>query len=62
VSGFAYDVIQIVAAIFPFDAALRAFEGALEGGGPSIWAAIGHLAILVVAYFALARLALRRFA
>jgi ABC-type multidrug transport system permease subunit len=62
VSGFAYDVIQVVAAIFPFDAALRAFEGALEAGGPSIWAALGHLAILVVAYFALARVALRRFA
>ena len=62
VSGFAYDVIQVVAAIFPFDPALRAFEGALEAGGPSIWAALGHLAILVVAYFALARVALRRFA
>jgi ABC-type multidrug transport system permease subunit len=62
VSGFAYDAIQVVAAIFPFDAALRAFEGALEAGGPSIWAALGHLAILVAAYFALARLALRRFA
>jgi ABC-type multidrug transport system permease subunit len=62
VSGFAYDVIQVVAAIFPFDPALRAFEGALEAGGPSIWAALGHLAILVVAYFALARIALRRFA
>jgi ABC-type multidrug transport system permease subunit len=62
VSGFAYDLIQVVAAIFPFDAALRAFEGALEEGGPSIWAALGHLAVLVVAYFALARVALRRFA
>ena len=57
-----YDAIQVVAAIFPFDPALRAFEGALEAGGPSIWAALGHLAILVVAYFALARVALRRFA
>ena len=62
VSGFAYDLVQVVAAAFPFDAALRAFEGALESGGPSIWAAVGHLAILVVVYFALARVALRRFA
>jgi ABC-type multidrug transport system permease subunit len=62
VSGLAYDLIQGVSAIFPFDAALRAREGALEEGGPSIWAALGHLAILVVAYFALARVALRRFA
>jgi len=62
VGGTVYDLIRIVTALFPFDAALRAFEGALEEGGPSLWAAIGHLAILVVAYFALARLALRRFA
>ena len=62
VSGFAYDLIQVVAAIFPFDPALRAFEGALESDGPSIWAALGHLALLVAAYFALARVALRRFA
>jgi ABC-2 type transport system permease protein len=62
VSGFAYDLIQIVAAVFPFDPALRAFEGALEDGGPSIWAALGHLAILVAAYFTIARVALRRFA
>jgi ABC-2 type transport system permease protein len=49
VGGFAYDLVQIVAAVFPFDAALRAFEGALESGGPSMWAALGHLAILVAA-------------
>ena len=62
VSGLAYDLIQVVSAIFPFDPALRAFEGALEDGGPSILAALGHLALLVVAYFALARVALTRFA
>jgi ABC-type multidrug transport system permease subunit len=62
VSGLAYDLIQVVSAIFPFDPALRAFEGALEAGGPSILAALGHLALLVAAYFALARVALTRFA
>jgi ABC-type multidrug transport system permease subunit len=62
VSGFAYDLIQVVAAVFPFDPTLRAFEGALEDGGPSIWAAVGHLAILVAAYFTIARVALRSFA
>ena len=62
VSGLAYDLIQVVSAIFPFDPALRAFEGALEDGGPSILAALAHLALLVVAYFALARVALTRFA
>jgi ABC-type multidrug transport system permease subunit len=62
VSGTVYDLIGVVAAIFPFDPALRALEGALDAGGPSIWAAVGHLAILVAAYGLLARLALRRFA
>ncbi|HYU61594.1 MAG TPA: hypothetical protein VEK39_12615, partial [Solirubrobacterales bacterium] len=62
VSATTYDLINAVTALFPFDPALRALEGALDSGGPSIWAAVGHLAILVVAYGALARLALRRFA
>jgi hypothetical protein len=34
---------------------------ALDPGGPSIAAALLHLAILIVAYGALARFALRRF-
>jgi hypothetical protein len=62
VSGTLYDAIQVVAAIFPFDAALRALEGALDAAGPSIWLAILHLAILTAAYGVLARIALRRFA
>jgi ABC-type multidrug transport system permease subunit len=62
VSGTLYDAIQVVAAIFPFDAALRALEGALDAAGPDIWLAILHLAILTAAYGVLARLALRRFA
>jgi hypothetical protein len=62
VSGTVFDLIRVVTALFPFDAALRALEGALESGGPSVWVAVGHLAILVAAYGMLARLALRRFA
>jgi ABC-type multidrug transport system permease subunit len=62
VSGTLYDAIQVVAAIFPFDAALRALEGALDAAGPDVWLAILHLAILTAAYGVLARLALRRFA
>jgi ABC-type multidrug transport system permease subunit len=62
VSGTLYDAIQVIAAIFPFDAALRALEGALDAAGPNIWLAILHLAILTAAYGLLARLALRRFA
>ena len=57
-----FDVISVFTAAFPFDPALRALEGALDSGGPSIGIAIVHLAILAAAYGALARLAVRRFA
>ncbi|MCB0877131.1 MAG: ABC transporter permease [Solirubrobacterales bacterium] len=57
-----YDAIGVVTALFPFDPALRALTGALDAGGPAIGIAIVHLVILVVAYGALARLAVRRFA
>jgi len=57
-----YDLIEVAAALFPFDPALRALEGALESGGPSIGLAILHLALLAVAYGILARFAVRRFA
>ncbi|HEX3609199.1 MAG TPA: ABC transporter permease [Solirubrobacterales bacterium] len=54
--------IDLITALFPFKPALQAMTGALDPGGPSIAAALGHLAILIVAYGLLARLALRRFA
>jgi ABC-2 type transport system permease protein len=57
-----YDLIEVVTALFPFDPALRALTGALDAAGPSIGIAILHLAILALAYGALARLAVRRFA
>ena len=56
-----YDVISVVTAAFPFDPALRALTGALDAGGPSIGIAILHLAILALAYGALARVAVKRF-
>ena len=62
VSPGLFDVIGVVTALFPFDPALRALEGALDEAGPGIGIAIAHLAILTVAYAAFARLALRRFA
>lgn len=61
VSPGLFDVIGVITALFPFDPALRALEGALEEAGPSLGAAIAHLAILTLAYGVLARLALRRF-
>jgi len=57
-----YDAIRLVTALFPFKPALQAMTGALDPAGPSIAAALLHLAILAVAYGLLARLALRRFA
>ncbi len=62
VSAGLYDVLEVVAALFPFDPALRALQGALDAGGPDIAVAILHLALLAAADGALARLAIRRFA
>ncbi len=57
-----YHAIEVISALFPFKPALQAISAALDPGGPSIAAAVGHLAILAIAYGALARVALRRFA
>jgi ABC-2 type transport system permease protein len=57
-----YDAIRIVTALFPFKPALQAMTAALDPAGPGIGVPLLHLAILVVAYGLIARLALRRFA
>jgi ABC-2 type transport system permease protein len=57
-----YSVIKVIAALFPFKPALEALTGALDSAGPSIGGPLLHLAILLLAYAAIARLALRRFA
>ncbi|HEX2392316.1 MAG TPA: ABC transporter permease [Solirubrobacterales bacterium] len=56
-----FDVIRAVTALFPFKPALEAMTAALDSAGPSIGGPLLHLAILAVAYGALARFALRRF-
>jgi ABC-2 family transporter protein len=56
-----YDVIEVLAALFPFEPALDAMSGALDSAGPSLVGPLLHLAALTLAYGALARLALRRF-
>jgi len=56
-----YDVIRVIAAVFPFKPALQAMTAALDPGGPSIGGALLHLGVLILAYGLLARLALRRF-
>jgi hypothetical protein len=62
VGGGLYHAIEIVAALFPFKPSLQAMTAALDSAGPSLGRPLAHLAILVVAYGLLARLALRRFA
>ncbi len=62
VSPGLYDAIKVLRAAFPFQPAQVAMSGALDAGGPAIGIPILHLALLTIAYAALARLALRRFA
>lgn len=61
VSPAVFDLIRYVTALFPFKPALQAMTAALDETGPGIGIPLLHLAILFVAYAALARLALRRF-
>jgi ABC-type multidrug transport system permease subunit len=62
VSAGLYDVIRAVSALFPFKAALQAMDAALNDADPGIWGPVAQLAALTVAYAAIARVALRRFA
>jgi ABC-2 type transport system permease protein len=55
-----YDAIRVVSAIFPFKAALEAVDAAVNQSSPSLWAALGHLGLLVLGFGALARVGLRR--
>jgi ABC-2 type transport system permease protein len=57
-----YDVIRAVSALFPFRPALQAVDAAVNGASPRLGPTLAHLAILAVAYLALARAALTRFA
>jgi ABC-2 family transporter protein len=60
--GGLFDLVRIVTALFPFKPALQAMTAALDSAGSGIGMPLLHLAILIVAYGLLARLALRRFA
>jgi ABC-2 type transport system permease protein len=57
-----YDLIRAVSALFPFRPALQAVDAAVNGAEPGLGQTLAHLAILAVAYLALARAALTRFA
>jgi len=62
VSATVFDALEIFRALFPFHPALNAMESGLDSAAPGIGLPLLHLAILVVVYATLARLALRRFA
>jgi ABC-type transport system involved in cytochrome c biogenesis permease component len=57
-----YDVVRVVNAAFPFKPTLQALDAAVNGATPGILGPILHLLALTLAYGAIARLALRRFA
>jgi hypothetical protein len=62
VSGTLKTVLDVIAFVFPFKAALQAVTNAFTGSSPGIGLPLVHLAVLAVVFGALARLALRRFA
>ena len=56
-----YDVIRVVSAAFPFKPTVDALDAALNGSG-GLAGPLLHLLVLFIAFGALSRLALRRFA
>jgi ABC-2 type transport system permease protein len=54
-----YNAINVVSGLFPFKPALRALDGAINGG--ALWLPILHLLGLTAGFSILARVALRRF-
>jgi ABC-2 type transport system permease protein len=62
VSAGLYDVISVLNAVFPFKPTLQALDAALNGADPGLLGPLAHLAVLVAAFTAVARLGLRRFA
>lgn len=57
-----FDLLQIFRALFPFDPSLDAMSAGLDSSAPGIGLPLLHLAAVIAAYSALARLALKRFA
>jgi ABC-2 type transport system permease protein len=56
-----YDAVQVISALFPFKPSLDALDAALNDSG-GLLGPLLHLLALFVAFGALSRLALRRFA
>ena len=62
VSGTLKTILDAIAFVFPFKAALQAAANAFSGAAPGIGWPLVHLAVLALVFGALARLAMRRFA
>jgi ABC-2 type transport system permease protein len=62
VSGTLGSVLDAVAFVFPFRAALQAVSNAFTGTSPGIGWPLVHLVLLALAFAGLARLSMRRFA
>jgi hypothetical protein len=62
VSGALKTVLDVIAFLFPFKAALQAVSNALSGTAPGIGLPLLHLAVLTAVFGGLAVLAMRRFA
>ena len=62
VSGTLHSILDAVAFVFPFRAALEAVSNAFSGTAPGIGWPLVHLAVLTIVFGALARVAMRRFA
>ena len=60
VSEGLYDVIKVINGVFPFRPCLDALDAAISGG--TLLAPLLHLVALTLAFGAIARLSLRRFA
>jgi ABC-type transport system involved in cytochrome c biogenesis permease component len=60
VSHGLYDALRVISALFPFRPALDAVDAALNDAG-GLAGALAHLAALLAGWWAVARLALRRF-
>jgi hypothetical protein len=61
VSGPLFDLIRVVSGAFPFRPTVNALDSALGRSG-DLWLPLLHLGLLALAWVAIARLALRRFA
>ncbi len=62
VSGGLKAVLDVVAFVFPFKAALQAVGNAFNGTEPGIGLPLLHLLVLTVVFWVIARISLRRFA